>query len=98
MYEPTDGQACKGKLAIFGQTYLRGANLTTSADIPDLEARNFDDKVILCTKCTLHKTILNIRQLRAWSLIRNEKPLILFEETAMQLRSQRPLHEQDHPG
>jgi hypothetical protein len=34
-------------------------------------------------------------------LIRNEKPTVLFEKTAKQLRSQRPLHVQGdagHPG
>jgi hypothetical protein len=33
-------------------------------------------------------------QKRAWSLICNEKPIVLFEKVAMQMRSQRPLHVQ----
>jgi hypothetical protein len=32
------------------------------------------------------------------SLIRNEKPIVLFEKTAMQLRSQRPLYVQGDAG
>jgi hypothetical protein len=37
----------------------------------------------------------------AWSLIRNEKPIGLFEKTGMRLRRQRPLLVQgdaSHPG
>jgi hypothetical protein len=49
--------------------------------------------------------IVNLRRylyiLRSWSLIRNKKQLFSLRDTAMQLRSQRPLHVQGvdgHPG
>ena len=38
-------QQCRGKLVLFTQTYLRGRNMTTSEDVPDLQSHNFDDKV-----------------------------------------------------
>ncbi len=38
-------QQCRGYLVLYRQTYLRGLNLTTSEDIPDLQAHDFDDKV-----------------------------------------------------
>jgi hypothetical protein len=34
------------------------------------------------------------KETKAWSLIRNKKTIVLFEKTAMRLRSQRPLHVQ----
>jgi hypothetical protein len=34
----------------------------------------------------------------AWRLIRNKKPIVPFEETAMQLRSHKPLHVQRDAG
>jgi hypothetical protein len=37
-------------------------------------------------------------QVRAWSLIHNEKPIVLFEKTAMRMNSQRPLHVQGDAG
>jgi hypothetical protein len=37
-------------------------------------------------------------QIRAWSLICNEKFIVLFEKTTMRLRSQRLLHMQGYAG
>jgi hypothetical protein len=36
--------------------------------------------------------------LGVWNLIRNEKPIILFEKTVMRLRSQKPLHVHGYAG
>jgi uncharacterized protein YegL len=38
-------EPCRGSLILYRQTYLRGQNITTSVDIPDLSDSNFDDKV-----------------------------------------------------
>ena len=38
-------EPCRGQLILYRQTYLRGQNITTSVDIPDLNDKNFDDKV-----------------------------------------------------